>query len=80
MFLQSDVLEVAKEMRDLFAEHPGFKLLSAAHGLEQDADGWLFHNQTSEPTEREISVQSKGGRAYRALFRLSSDTTTPGAL
>ena len=77
MFLQSDVLEVAKEMRDLFAEHPGFERLGAAHGLKQDADGWLVHNPTGEPTEHEIAVQSKGGRAYRALFRLSSDTTTP---
>ncbi|NJN72129.1 MAG: tRNA (guanosine(46)-N7)-methyltransferase TrmB [Limnothrix sp. RL_2_0] len=60
-FLQSDVKEVAEEMREKFLEHERFELTH--HSF------WLPENIFSVPTEREIATQNKGEPVYRALFR-----------
>lgn len=60
-FLQSDVEEVATEMREKFLEHERFELTHDSF--------WLSENIFSVPTEREIATQNKGEPVYRALFR-----------
>lgn len=71
VFIQSDVEEVAIEMRDLLDNHAGFLRLGAEHNLTTDEQGWLTNNPIGAPTEREIAVEKKGLKVYRALFRLS---------
>lgn len=58
IFLQSDIEEVAIEMRDRFAEHPA--LLDS---------GWLDANPLPVPTEREQMVSEQGDRVYRVMFQ-----------
>ncbi|OLP18859.1 tRNA (guanosine(46)-N7)-methyltransferase TrmB [Leptolyngbya sp. 'hensonii'] len=60
LFLQSDVLEVAAEMRDRFAACP------ALHG--QDNTAWLSENPLPVATERETSTLERGEPVYRCLF------------
>jgi len=60
VFVQSDIEEVAIEMRDRFSEHPAFSL---THPLP-----WLEQNPLPVPTEREKSVLDQGLPVYRALF------------
>lgn len=60
-FLQSDVEEVATEMREKFLEHPRF-----------DTDHktfWLTDNIFPVPTEREVATQNKGEPVYRVLLK-----------
>ncbi|MBD2082070.1 tRNA (guanosine(46)-N7)-methyltransferase TrmB [Leptolyngbya sp. FACHB-17] len=62
VFLQSDILDVAKKMVDRFAESPRF--------VREDSD-WLPDNPLPIPTERELMVTSFGDPIYRATFRKS---------
>lgn len=59
VFLQSDVEEVAIEMRDRFDEHPAFT---------RQTQKWLEHNPLPVATERELLVMSFNDPVYRALF------------
>ncbi|HEY9873693.1 MAG TPA: hypothetical protein V6D12_09655, partial [Candidatus Obscuribacterales bacterium] len=61
VFLQSDVEQVAVEMRDRFLAHPAFQI--------QGTDIWLETNPLPVPTERETSTLSRGEPVYRALFK-----------
>jgi tRNA (guanine-N7-)-methyltransferase len=61
VFLQSDIEEVAQEMRDRFKEHPSFQ--------QQHQEIWLASNPLPVPTERELYVISHGEPVYRALFK-----------
>lgn len=71
VFIQSDVHEVAKEMRALFEAHAGLRRVGgAADGLAEDVDGWLVDNPMGLETEREITVRSNHGHVFRALFHL----------
>lgn len=67
VFMQSDVLEVAKEMRTFFDAQEGLHRLTSADTSE---DGWLLENPIGVPTEREISVLAKKGSVYRAMYRI----------
>lgn len=58
VFVQSDIEEVALEMRDRFDEHPAF---------ERQGD-WLAENPLPVPTERECTTLERGEPVYRALF------------
>jgi tRNA (guanine-N7-)-methyltransferase len=60
VFLQSDVEWLALEMRDRFAEHPGF---SCTH-----PEIWLAENPLPVKTEREIATQNHNDPVYRCLF------------
>lgn len=60
VFLQSDILEVAKQMVDRFAESPDFV---------RDSADWLVENPLPISTERELMVMSFGEPIYRAIFR-----------
>lgn len=73
VFIQSDVLEVANEMRYLFDQHQGFKRLPYVDDIQQDEHGWLPQNPLGEPTEREIAVLTKEGSVYRAMYTLADD-------
>nr|WP_283761511.1 tRNA (guanosine(46)-N7)-methyltransferase TrmB [Roseofilum halophilum] len=58
VFLQSDVEEVALQMRDLFDQHSSFSR----------SDDWLEENPLPVQTEREIATYAKGEPVYRVLF------------
>ena len=59
VFIQSDVEEVALEMRDRFDEHPAF------HRTHAD---WLATNPMPVATERELLVLSFHDPVYRAVY------------
>jgi tRNA (guanine-N7-)-methyltransferase len=59
VFLQSDILEVATEMRDRFSEHSSFEIQNPE---------WSQENIMPIPTEREIGVLAAGNPVYRAVF------------
>lgn len=59
LFIQSDVVEVATDMRDRFDAHPAFQ--------RQESD-WLPANPMPVATERETSTLERGEAVYRAVF------------
>jgi tRNA (guanine-N7-)-methyltransferase len=61
IFLQSDIEEVAVEMRDRFAANP---LLTQQHSIT-----WLENNPLPMPTERELHVLGQNLPVYRVLFK-----------
>jgi tRNA (guanine-N7-)-methyltransferase len=64
VFLQSDVEEVAREMRDRFAAN---SLL-----IQQHSETWLATNPLSVATEREQYVLADNLPVYRVLFKKSA--------
>jgi tRNA (guanine-N7-)-methyltransferase len=64
VFLQSDVLEVAEDMRQHFDANDNFINLA---GADNFADDSIFPEHI--PTERESSVRSQGLPVYRAYFK-----------
>lgn len=60
LFIQSDVEEVAVEMRDRFDENPAFT---------RHPEPWLAENPLPVPTERELLVLSFHDPVYRVLYR-----------
>ena len=61
VFLQSDIREVAVEMKNRFAQHP---LL-----VRQHSEAWLSENPFPIATERESYVLKDNLPVYRVLFR-----------
>ena len=61
LFIQSDVLEVASEMRDRIDANPAFIRSAASHA-------WLDDNPLGVPTEREQLTLSQGKPVYRCWF------------
>lgn len=61
LFLQSDVLEIAQEMRERFAANSAF-------AFKHDREIWLAENPLPVQTEREIATLRKGQPVYRTLF------------
>ncbi len=59
VFIQSDILDVAEEMRDRFQENPLFKIQNPE---------WSQENIMPIPTEREVGVLEAGEPVYRAVF------------
>lgn len=71
VFIQSDVLEVATDMRDYF-EAESDQLLHIDNinpHILCDTDGWLLNNPMGIRTEREIHAEYEGGRIYRRLYQ-----------
>jgi tRNA (guanine-N7-)-methyltransferase len=64
IFLQSDIKEVAVEMRDRFAAN--------ANLTQQHSQEWLETNPLNVPTERELYVLEQNIPVYRALFEKST--------
>lgn len=65
VFLQSDVLGVATEMRALFQDDPRLNLTHT--------EPWRSANLFPVPTEREIATLNKGEPVYRVLFEKVED-------
>ena len=61
LFIQSDVLEIAAEMKARAIEHPAFQ-------PRPDSLPWLNHNPFGVPTEREKQTLSQGKPVYRCWF------------
>lgn len=78
IFMQSDVLEIALEMRDLFDSHSGFRRLGEADGIACVEGEWLAENPIGTPTEREIAVLKKDLNVYRALYGLREEQELVG--
>ena len=61
LFIQSDVLEVATEMRDRIDAHPAFTRSAESHT-------WLQDNPLGVPTERERLTLSQSKPVYRCWY------------
>ena len=61
VFLQSDVKEVAKEMRDRFLEHSAF--------VQQHSQAWFESNPFEVATSRECLTLSRHDPVYRVLLK-----------
>lgn len=59
LFIQSDILDVATEMRDRFAANPVF---------QNQSEAWLADNPMPLPTEREIATLRDNDPVYRIIF------------
>jgi tRNA (guanine-N7-)-methyltransferase len=64
VFIQSDVLDVAEDMRQCFDGNNSLRPACAP-------GEWLSENPLPVPTEREKLVLSQGGPVYRALYSKS---------
>jgi tRNA (guanine-N7-)-methyltransferase len=61
LFIQSDVLDVAEQMRAVISAHPAFQASS-------ESTPWIHHNPFPIATEREVGVLSEGKPVYRCWF------------
>ncbi|KAK1284828.1 tRNA (guanine-N(7)-)-methyltransferase [Acorus calamus] len=72
VFLQSDVLDVAIDMRDQFdALADVFEHVNNYLDLDVpcDKEGWLLSNPLGIRTEREIHAESEGSQIYRRMYQ-----------
>ncbi|KAK1261582.1 tRNA (guanine-N(7)-)-methyltransferase [Acorus gramineus] len=72
VFLQSDVLDVAIDMRDQFdALADVFEHINNYLDLDVpcDKEGWLLSNPLGIRTEREIHAESEGSQIYRRMYQ-----------
>ncbi|EOA21200.1 hypothetical protein CARUB_v10001547mg [Capsella rubella] len=67
IFVQSDVLDVAQDMRDQFDEESN--ALQHVDTVETEDDGWVMKNPMGIRTEREIHAEYEGARIYRRLYQ-----------
>ncbi|KAG5627277.1 hypothetical protein H5410_012495 [Solanum commersonii] len=71
VFIQSDVLDVALDMRNYFDAVPD-KLVhidSVDPSLPCDGDGWVLNNPMGIRTEREIHAEYEGCKIYRRVYK-----------
>lgn len=66
IFVQSDVLDVAQDMRDQLDEESS--VLQHMETVDTE-DGWLMENPMGIRTEREIHAEFEGARIYRRLYQ-----------
>ncbi|WOK95507.1 hypothetical protein Cni_G04214 [Canna indica] len=71
VFMQSDVFDVALDMRDQFdARSDVFEHVGAIdHSFLCDDQGWVLHNPMGIRTEREIHAELEGARIYRRIYQ-----------
>ncbi|KAJ7950644.1 tRNA (Guanine-N(7)-)-methyltransferase [Quillaja saponaria] len=70
VLIQSDVLEVAVDMRSQFDEMELLKHIDAYDKtLLCDSEGWLLSNPMGIRTEREVHAESDGAKIYRRMYR-----------
>ncbi|KAF2306793.1 hypothetical protein GH714_021471 [Hevea brasiliensis] len=71
VFVQSDVLEVALDMRNQFdAESHVLQHIDETDPSKLiDDDGWLLNNPMGIRTEREIHAEFEGAKIYRRLYQ-----------
>ncbi|KVH89315.1 tRNA (guanine-N-7) methyltransferase, partial [Cynara cardunculus var. scolymus] len=74
VFIQSDVFEVAVDMRKYF-DAESEKLVhidSVDSNLVCDSEGWLVSNPMGIRTEREIHAEYEGAKIYRRMYQKPS--------
>ena len=64
--MQSDVLDVAQDMRDQLDEEA--KVLEHVDTVDTE-EGWSRENPMGIRTEREIHAELEGARIYRRLYQ-----------
>ncbi|WRX23376.1 tRNA (guanine-N-7) methyltransferase [Theobroma cacao] len=71
VFVQSDVLEVAVDMRKQFDLEPGAlqHVDTVDPSVLCDDEGWLMNNPMGIRTEREIHAEFEGAKIYRRLYQ-----------
>lgn len=71
VFIQSDVLEVALDMRNQFDSQP--QVLKHIHEIDSsvlcDSEGWVLSNPMGIRTEREIHAEFEGAKIYRRIYQ-----------
>ncbi|KAH7446120.1 hypothetical protein KP509_01G039900 [Ceratopteris richardii] len=74
VFLQSDVKEVAEDMRRQFEVKVDAYFLNdlEVNPSSYDKDGWLLDNCLGVRSEREIHAIAEGGQMYRSLYMKAS--------
>ncbi|GAU36311.1 hypothetical protein TSUD_353550 [Trifolium subterraneum] len=69
VFVQSDVLEVALDMKDQLDEVDALSHIDALNSdILCDSEGWLLSNPMGIRTEREIHAEFEGAKIYRRLY------------
>ncbi|XP_065853269.1 uncharacterized protein [Euphorbia lathyris] len=71
IFVQSDVIEVAVDMRKQFdsESHLLQHIDETDPSMLCDKNGWLLNNPMEIRSEREIHAESEGGKIYRRLYQ-----------
>ncbi|KAK7286929.1 hypothetical protein RJT34_22292 [Clitoria ternatea] len=70
VFVQSDVLEVALDMRNQFDEVEALKHIDVLNSaMLCDNEGWLLSNPMGIRTEREIHAEFEGAKIYRRFYQ-----------
>ncbi|MFQ6634717.1 hypothetical protein Gotur_012204 [Gossypium turneri] len=71
VFIQSDVEEVAEDMRKQFDEESGVlqHIDTVDPSVLCDNEGWLLNNPMGIRTEREIHAELEGAKIYRRLYQ-----------
>lgn len=77
--MQSDVLELAQDMRDLFDEES--ERLQHINVVDPtihcDEKGWLLGNPMGIRTEREIHAELEGAKIYKRVYQKVSANSWP---
>ncbi|XP_058743391.1 uncharacterized protein LOC131616152 [Vicia villosa] len=69
VFIQSDVVEVALDMKNQFDEVDALSHIDTLNpAIPCDSDGWLLSNPMGIRTEREIHAEFEGAKIYRRLY------------
>ncbi|CAJ2664886.1 unnamed protein product [Trifolium pratense] len=69
VFIQSDVLEVALDMKNQLDEVNALSHIDALNpDILCDSEGWLLSNPMGIRTEREIHAEFEGAKIYRRLY------------
>ncbi|BAT96907.1 tRNA (guanine-N(7)-)-methyltransferase [Vigna angularis] len=70
VFVQSDVLQVALDMRNQFDEVEALKHIDVSNpAMLCDSEGWLLSNPMGIRTEREIHAELEGAKIFRRLYQ-----------
>ena len=70
VYVQSDVLEMALDMRNQFDEVDALKHIDTLNpDMSSDGEGWLLSNPMGIRTEREIHAELEGAKIYRRLYQ-----------
>ncbi|XP_057954846.1 uncharacterized protein LOC131148900 isoform X2 [Malania oleifera] len=71
VFVQSDVLEMALDMRNQFdAKSDALQHMETINpSVPCDAEGWLLMNPMGIRTEREIHAEFEGAKIYRRMYQ-----------
>jgi len=69
VFVQSDVVEVALDMKNQLDEVDALSHIDALNSdILCDSEGWLLSNPMGIRTEREIHAEFEGAKIYRRLY------------